>query len=277
VPERADLSLAEVKAGSMRLFGGGAFIAQSDGFAAHAVGTALLLGLVARRRGAPGQRLLTTMLSSVAHALSEDMVRFAGRPPAPESDPELFGFHALYRLYAGSEGWVFLAAPQEREWRRLARAAPFAALARDPRFADAAARREHDAALAAALAAIFATRAADAWERELTERDVACVVAAPGPVEAAVTDPDGDRSRASDAREAPAPGARAPFLALALRRGRRSHGRPAHRPRARRARLRRGADRGTSREGRARGLRHGGAPAQRLAAVTRFFPAALAS
>jgi crotonobetainyl-CoA:carnitine CoA-transferase CaiB-like acyl-CoA transferase len=191
VPERADLSLAEVKAGSMRLFGGGAFIAQSDGLAAHAVGTALLLGLLAKQRGAPGQRLLTTMLSSVAHALSEDMVRWAGRPPGPESDGELFGFHACYRLYAAAEGFVFLAVPQEREWRRLVGAEPFAALARDPRFADEAARRSHDAALAAALGAVFAKQTAAGWERELTARDVACVVAAPGPVEAAVTDPDG--------------------------------------------------------------------------------------
>jgi crotonobetainyl-CoA:carnitine CoA-transferase CaiB-like acyl-CoA transferase len=191
VPEHADLSLADVKVGSMRLIGGGAFIAQSDGFAAHGVGTALLLGLVARQRGAPGQRLFTTMLSTVAHALSEDMVRWSGRPPAPESDPELFGFHALYRLYAAAEGFVFLAVTHEREWRRLVAEAPFVALANDPRFRDEAGRRAHGAALAAKLGDVFAARTAADWERALTAADVACVVSAEGPVEASVTDPDG--------------------------------------------------------------------------------------
>jgi len=191
VPESAELSLAEVKAGAMRLFGAGAFIAQSDGFAAHGVATALLLGLVARRRGAPGQRLLTTMLSTVAHALAEDVVRFAGRPATPTPDSELLGFGALYRLYAASEGFVFLAVTTEREWWRLVAEAPFAALAADPRFGDEAALRAHDAALAARLGEIFAKQTAADWERALTARDVACVVSAEGPVEASVTDPDG--------------------------------------------------------------------------------------
>jgi crotonobetainyl-CoA:carnitine CoA-transferase CaiB-like acyl-CoA transferase len=191
VPERADLSLEEVKLGSMRLFGAGTSIAHSDGFAALGVGTALLLGLVARQNGAPGQRMLTTMLSTLAHALAEDMVRWPGRPPAPESDGELFGFSALYRLYPAADDWVFLAVVNAREWQRLCALAPFAALAADPRFRDGATRRAHDSELAAQLAGIFAERSAADWERELTAADVACVVSAPGPVEASVTDEGG--------------------------------------------------------------------------------------
>jgi crotonobetainyl-CoA:carnitine CoA-transferase CaiB-like acyl-CoA transferase len=191
VPERADLSLEEIKQGATRLFAAAAFIAQSDGFAALGVGTALLLGLVARQNGAPGQRMLTSMLSSVAHALSEDMVRWPGRPPASASDAELYGLEALYRLYPTAEGWVFLAVTNAREWRALGAQAPFAALAADPRFRDRASRRAHDAALAVQLGAIFASRPAADWERDLVAVDVACVVAGDGPVEAAVTDPDG--------------------------------------------------------------------------------------
>jgi crotonobetainyl-CoA:carnitine CoA-transferase CaiB-like acyl-CoA transferase len=191
VDERADLSLDELKAGSIRLQGAGTFIAHSDGFAAMGVATALLLGLVARQNGAPGQRLLTTMLSTVAHAISEDMVRYPGRPPAPECDPELFGFGALYRLYHASQHWVFLAVTNEREWRQLVALAPFAALGADPRFRDEAARGAHDAELARALAETFRTRTADDWERELVAADVACVASAPGPVEAAVSDEGG--------------------------------------------------------------------------------------
>jgi len=119
------------------------------------------------------------------------MVRYAGRPPAPAGDLELFGFHALYRLYETSEGWVFLAVTNAREWGKLTALAPFAALARDARFRDEAGRKTHEDALALLLAEIFATRAAAAWERELRQADVACVVSAPGPVEASVTDADG--------------------------------------------------------------------------------------
>jgi crotonobetainyl-CoA:carnitine CoA-transferase CaiB-like acyl-CoA transferase len=191
VPERADLSLEEVKAGAMRLLGAGAFLAQSDGFAALGVATALLLGLVAKRNGAPGQRMLTTMLSTVAHALSEDMVRWPGRPPASASDAELFGLEALYRLYPAAGGWVFLAVTNAREWQALTANPHFAALAEEPRFRDAATRRAHDAALAQRLGEIFATRPAADWERDLVAVDVACVVSGEGPVEAAVTDPDG--------------------------------------------------------------------------------------
>jgi len=191
LPEHADLSLEEVKIGATRLFGAGAFIAQSDGFSALGVATALLLGLVAKQNGAPGQRLLTTMLSTVAHALSEDMVRYAGRPPAPEPDPDLYGFSALYRLYPAAEGWLFLAVTNEREWRRLTAQRPFAALRADARFAAAADRRTHDGELAARLGDVFRARPAADWERELVAADVACVVSAEGPVEAAVTDAAG--------------------------------------------------------------------------------------
>jgi crotonobetainyl-CoA:carnitine CoA-transferase CaiB-like acyl-CoA transferase len=191
VPERPDLSLEEIKQGGTRLFAAAAFIAQSDGFAALGVATALLLGLLARQNGAPGQRMLTTMLSTVAHALSEDMVRWPGRPPASASDAELFGLEALYRLYPTAEGWVFLAVTNAREWQALTAQAPFAALAEEPRFRDAASRRAHDAALATRLGEIFRTRPAADWERELVAVDVACVVSGEGPVEAAVTDPEG--------------------------------------------------------------------------------------
>jgi crotonobetainyl-CoA:carnitine CoA-transferase CaiB-like acyl-CoA transferase len=160
--------------------------AQADGIAALAVGTAMLLGLVARDRGAGGQAVATSMLLSNAYVLSEDMVEYAGRGPIAQPDAELFGLGALYRLYATAEGWVFLAAPKDEEWRRLTGALGEAGtrLAGDPRFADAAARRTNDAELAVALEGVFATRTAAEWERRLRAADVGCVLAHEGPVEA---------------------------------------------------------------------------------------------
>ena len=112
VPERADLTMDEIKHHSTRLSASAAVVsAQSDGMAALGVGTALALGLVARDRGAGGQSMLTTMLSTAAHALSELNVQYEGMGDPPTSDPELYGINARYRLYEASDGWVFLAAP----------------------------------------------------------------------------------------------------------------------------------------------------------------------
>jgi len=59
-----------------------------------------------------------------------------------------------------------------------------AELAGDQRFATAADRAEHDAALVEKLAELFAARAPQDWEQLLAAADVACVACAPAPVEA---------------------------------------------------------------------------------------------
>jgi crotonobetainyl-CoA:carnitine CoA-transferase CaiB-like acyl-CoA transferase len=185
VPERADLDLAEIRSNSLRLTAAaGPGFAQADGVAALAVGTGLLLGLVARQRGAGGQAMLTTMLSSAAHALSEDMVEYAGRPPTPSPDPEFLGLTALYRLYETADGWIFLAAPTKRDWELLTRALAGQAALDEARFATPERRRTNDASLAEELAAVFRTRPAQDWEQDLLDAEVGCAAVAPAPVEA---------------------------------------------------------------------------------------------
>jgi crotonobetainyl-CoA:carnitine CoA-transferase CaiB-like acyl-CoA transferase len=185
VPERADLTMDEIKHHSTRLSASAAVVsAQSDGMAALGVGTALALGLVARDRGAGGQSMLTTMLSTAAHALSELNVQYEGMDDPPTSDPELYGINARYRLYEASDGWVFLAAPALSEWDALADAlAPYVTLRDDARFADPATLDLNDAALADVLAGVFRTRPAADWERELTAADVGCAVVDERPCE----------------------------------------------------------------------------------------------
>jgi len=182
VPANADLTLDEVKRYSRRLQTSvSTEFVQADGVAALGVGSALVLGLLARERGAGGQAMLTSMLSTAAHALSDDMVDYPNRPPLPAPDPDLYGLNALYRLYHAADGWVFLAAPADAEWQPLIEAltvsAPGNGLDADPRFADAAGRREHDGELSDAIGAILSTRPAEDWERDLLAADVGCVVA----------------------------------------------------------------------------------------------------
>jgi crotonobetainyl-CoA:carnitine CoA-transferase CaiB-like acyl-CoA transferase len=172
-----DLTLDEIKENSVRLatVSYSAF-ASSDGLAALGVSTSVLLGLLARRRGKGARVMTTSMLSTVAHALSEDLVEYADRPSTPGPDDELHGFNALYRLYQAAEGWVFLAAPQDHEWNMLTAAlSGYTDLLDAPCFATAERRREHDADLVKILDGVFRSRPAAEWERELIEADIGCV------------------------------------------------------------------------------------------------------
>jgi crotonobetainyl-CoA:carnitine CoA-transferase CaiB-like acyl-CoA transferase len=172
VPERADLTAAEIRRHALRLGAGAMGYANADGCSAVAVGTALLLGLVARERGAPGQELTTSMLSTLAHTLSEDMVEYEGRASAPSPDEDLYGLGPRYRLYETADGWVFLAAPSDREWSAVVAAVG-----------------------GADVEALLRQRSAREWEEELVPLGIACVVAERGPVEGHLMGDDGIGAR----------------------------------------------------------------------------------
>jgi crotonobetainyl-CoA:carnitine CoA-transferase CaiB-like acyl-CoA transferase len=123
----------------------------------------------------------TSMLRTMSHVLVEDMVEYVGRPQRQTADVGLHGLHARYRLYETADGWVFLAAPTSSEWDALVEALrPHVDLTADVRFADEAARADHDDELSSVLATTFLTRPADAWEEELLARDVGCLRVRPG-------------------------------------------------------------------------------------------------
>ncbi|HEY6796619.1 MAG TPA: CoA transferase [Kineosporiaceae bacterium] len=150
---------------------------QPDGVAALAVATALLLGLYASRRGAGGQRMLTTMLLSATHALSDTVVEYDGKPEDLRVDPEGFGMAATYRLYETADGWVFLAAPTDRHWLHLTESLARWGWTDDPGWSTEDGRRAADAEIAKQLAGVLAQRTAREWERELVPRGIGCVVA----------------------------------------------------------------------------------------------------
>ena len=178
VPEEPGLSVDEIRTASLRLQASGTTeYAQADGISAVTCASAMALGLLA-------QELLTTMLTSAAHALADDMVEYAGRAPTLVADEELYGYGARYRLYEAADGWIYLAAPALREWDELVAAlATDVDLGDDARFADEAARRANDAALAEVLAGVFRGKPAQHWEDYLLAHDVGCVVAHPEPPE----------------------------------------------------------------------------------------------
>lgn len=173
VRQGADLSLEEVKGNSIRLSSAAMAVGHADGFSALGVASALLLGLLAKKRGAAGQSMMTSMLSTMAHTLSEDMVEYEHRSPLPMPSSQLYGLSALYRLYRTGDGWVFLAAPSEKEARALTQA-----LDLDEDL--------DDDELAAVLEELFLAKSADEWERELSAHDVTCAAVVTGPIEEVV-------------------------------------------------------------------------------------------
>jgi crotonobetainyl-CoA:carnitine CoA-transferase CaiB-like acyl-CoA transferase len=189
VPERAGLSWEQLLEYSRLLTAAGTVTnAQADGFAALGVATSLLLGLLARQRGAGGQHLTGSMLATASHAMAEHTVDFAGNEGPLSPGDDLRGPAARYRVYDAADGWVFLAAPQEREWKSLVAAlAPYVDLASDARFTIEHDRQRNDAALVEVLAGVFAGRTKDDWERDLLAADVGCVAVTTAPIESVLT------------------------------------------------------------------------------------------
>jgi crotonobetainyl-CoA:carnitine CoA-transferase CaiB-like acyl-CoA transferase len=173
VPESTDLTMPEIKkwAVSSRALGAGG----PDGFSAFGVGVAMALGLLARERGAGGQWTLTSMLSTMAHVTSDDMIEYEGRPAVATVDSADLGYNALYRLYETSEGWIVLCITNDREWAALSEIlASHVDLAGDSRFATASDRAANDAVLAEVLSNVFRKQTGAEWEKLLTPADVAC-------------------------------------------------------------------------------------------------------
>jgi len=163
----------DVKREAMRLSAAAMAVGQADGFSALSVATAMLLGLVVRARTGTAQAMSTSMLSTMAHVLSETMVEYEGAMTAPGPDCDLLGLGPCYRLYRCREGWVFLAAPDADDRAALAKE-----LGVD--------LPEGDAALSDVLAAAFETQPAVHWEQRLTAVDVTCVEVAEETIDATI-------------------------------------------------------------------------------------------
>ncbi len=178
-PPEAELSDAERARVSRRLEL--ANEANPDFNSAVTAAAAAAMGLYHRARTGRSIEIETRMMLANAMMMSPDFVDYEGRPPRREVDAALNGYGPLYRLYPAAEGWVFVAARQARDFERLCEALELPELLRDDRFATAAARAKHADALADALGTAIAKRDADALERALCDRGVACVRADAGP------------------------------------------------------------------------------------------------
>ena len=157
--------------------------ANPDFNSAVTAAAAVVMGLYAREKTGEAIAMETRMMLSNAMMMSADFIDYAGRPPRREVDPDLNGLGPLYRLYPAAEGWVFLAAPQQRDFERVCSALGLPEVLVDERFASADARGKagHADALAAVLAQAISKRSAEDLEKDLCERGIACMRADQGP------------------------------------------------------------------------------------------------
>jgi crotonobetainyl-CoA:carnitine CoA-transferase CaiB-like acyl-CoA transferase len=175
-----ELTIDNVKREAMRLSAAAMAVAQADGFSALAVATTMLLGLLARHRTGKGQSMSTSMLSTMAHVLSETMVEYEGVAPVSLADPDLFGLSPFYRLYRCRQGWIFLAAPNPRDQTAIGKVLGIEL----PEDADA---------LSDMLSMAFAGKPALEWEGLLAAVDVTCAEVASKTTDATIMFGDAGR------------------------------------------------------------------------------------
>ena len=77
-----------------------------------------------------------------------------------------------FQAFASADGWLVVACPKEKFWKRLAVVIGRPELADDARFINFTARRQNAAALIEILEAVFVTRTSEEWLADLTAAGV---------------------------------------------------------------------------------------------------------
>jgi len=131
----------------------------------------LVSALLARERTGEGQLVQVSLLGSMLTFQGRQLLRFMrtgvqGRPRWRRSP--------TYSHYRATDGWVAIAAVQQKMWPGLCRALGRPALADDERFAGPWQRDRNATALEAELEAAFATETVAHWLERLIAEDVAC-------------------------------------------------------------------------------------------------------
>lgn len=149
---------------------------------------AILAGVHAARRDGRGMDCDVSLFDTAMGMLTYPAAWYLNGGPAPgrtrhSAHPSLVPFQA----FATADGWVVVACPKQKFWRRLCAAIGREDLAADDRYADFAARSAHRGELVAELDAILASRPTAEWLEILADAGVPC-----GPVndlDAALSDP----------------------------------------------------------------------------------------
>jgi crotonobetainyl-CoA:carnitine CoA-transferase CaiB-like acyl-CoA transferase len=147
----------------------GPFGAYTDYIAPRFNAAAILAALEHRRRTGEGQHIDLAQAEAALHFLAPAILDYTVNGAVTRRDGNRDRELAPHGVYpcAGDDRWIALAARDDRDWRALCAALEAPALAGDPRFVSAAARRERAAELDAHLAGLTAPHAQDALEARL--------------------------------------------------------------------------------------------------------------
>ncbi|MGE5326859.1 MAG: CaiB/BaiF CoA transferase family protein, partial [Deltaproteobacteria bacterium] len=132
----------------------------------------IIAALIHRDRTGQGQHIDLSMLEAMEMIMPEPLLQYAinGSEPQPigNHDPWMAP-HNCYKARGDAEHWVTIAVGGEAEWRALCDAMEKPSMAGDPRFRDAAARKQNEADLDRIINAWTSER--DRWEvTELLQR-----------------------------------------------------------------------------------------------------------
>jgi len=124
----------------------------------------ITLALYHRERTGRGQHVKTSLMRAGIFINGDAFTRYPGRPARILPDAGQHGLGALDRMYATSDGWVFiLVEDDEARWRRLASISALSAPLSDRSFATAETREANQDALAALLEGVFRTETSESW------------------------------------------------------------------------------------------------------------------
>ncbi|MBO9354656.1 hypothetical protein GG851_11710 [Bordetella petrii] len=139
---------------------------------------ACLAALMQRERTGRGQSLQASQFGSSIFCGMTRIAEYLAGKRTPEETPRPLGSASAWlvpeQAFKARDGFVNVAAPGEKFWRRLCDALNRSALADDPRFRDNAARVRNRQALATELAPAFLERTVQEWLAVFRAADVPC-------------------------------------------------------------------------------------------------------
>lgn len=146
----------------------------SDLSAALYCAVGVLAALTHARSTGRGQHVDVSMLDCQISLLENAIARFDVTGQAPEPLGSRHPTITPFQFFAATDGYVVVAAGNDRLFASLCAVLQRQDLVDDARFVDNAARTEHHGALEAELAGVFATATVDAWLAALEPAGVPC-------------------------------------------------------------------------------------------------------